>query len=493
MRVGFQEQLRLGCAAVAEVKLNLDCRDEIVPLLRGIQQVYANAPLRGAILRLIARDVNPNSSASLGRTGLDYWQIFVLAAVRLGCNPDYDKLQDLAENHANLRAVLQVGPLDSQVSFDWRRLRNNVCKLRPETLERINELIVAHGHKLMPDAARRVRTDSFVVQTNIHYPTDASLIWDGVRSILRIAPELAVLLAASGWRQYQYLRKKVKQLVRGAERAAAGKSRDRDAKTAQAFQALFAAVDPIVARAKSLLDQADGALAHLRTSLQTLALTVELDDYVTLTEQVLHVAKRRILGHEPVPKQDKVFSVFEPHTELINRGKRPNPNEFGHRVLVLDDGAGFVAYYWVMEHGELDQHVAILAIQQAQARLQGQVQCASFDKGFHTPDNQDALAELVPHPCLPEKGPRRAAAQAQQATPQFRAARQWHAGIESEIGSLMRANGLERCRDRALPGFERFIGLAVLGRNLHVLGRILIRITDPDCLAATSKRKRRAA
>ena len=465
----------------------------IIPVLRGLQHVYGNPTLRDSILELIAQDVNPQSSASLGRKGMGYWQIFVLASVRLGCDLDYDKLQDLAENHAKLRAIMQVGLLDATVSFDWRRIRNNVCQVRPETIEEINNLIVTHGQELLPEAVKQARGDSFVVKANIHYPTDASLIWDGLRRLLRIASQLATLLDASGWRQHQHLRKKIKRQVRQAEKAAASKSRNREANMVSAFRALFASADRIVDRAQSLLSQAESALGDMSTSLQAMALTFELDDYVTMTEQVLDVAKRRILDKERVPKDEKLFSLFEPHTELINRGKRPNPNEFGHLVFVLEDGAGFVSYYKVMEPGELDQDLTIPAIEEAQDRCDGQIESASFDKGFHSRDNQRELAELVSCACLPEKSPRRAAEQARQASDAFRAARRRHPGIESEIGSLVRGNGLDRCRDRTLIGFKRFVGLAVLGRNLHVLGKILIQQSHPKALAATSKRKRPAA
>src|SRR5450631_103217 len=100
MRKAFSDQRRLDCRGVLGVELNLNCRDEIVPILRALQHVYEQPKLRSTILDLIAQDVNQGASQDLGRPGMDYWQILVLAAVRLGCNLDYDKLQDLAENHA---------------------------------------------------------------------------------------------------------------------------------------------------------------------------------------------------------------------------------------------------------------------------------------------------------------------------------------------------------------------------------------------------------
>jgi transposase, IS5 family len=187
MRVAYQEQSRLDCPPIEAVELNLKCRDEIIPILRALQHVYGDAGLRGALLDLVGQDVNGGSSRKRGRPGLDYWTIVVLAAVRLGCNFDYDKLQDLAEQHRSLRLMMGVGDWQEEVDFDWRRIRDNLCLLRPETLQQINQLVVGAGHALVPEAIASVRGDTFVVETNVHYPTESSLIGDGLRWVVTLA------------------------------------------------------------------------------------------------------------------------------------------------------------------------------------------------------------------------------------------------------------------------------------------------------------------
>src|SRR6266446_2827265 len=214
MRKAFARQQRLDCPAVPDLELNLNCRDEIVPILRALQHIYSQPQLRDAILQVIATDINGTSSSKRGRQGLDYWQVLVLAAVRLGCNLDYDKLQDLAEQHGALRQLMGLGPWDQKTTFDWRRIRDNLCLIRPETVERLNQLIVAAGHELVPEAVERVRADSFVAETNIHYPTESTLIRDGLRKIFHLGAQLAVLLSIAGWRQHRHLYKKVKKLSR---------------------------------------------------------------------------------------------------------------------------------------------------------------------------------------------------------------------------------------------------------------------------------------
>ena len=156
-------------------------------------------------------------SATRGRPGLSYWEILVLAGARLGCGYDYDQLQDLAENHRALRQVMGIGDWESeekdQKRFDWRRIESNLNLLRPETIEQINQAIIEEGHRLEPQAAETVRGDSFVVETNIHYPTDSSLIADGLRKVLGLAAMLAGLFGLIGWRQHKHLYRKARKLV----------------------------------------------------------------------------------------------------------------------------------------------------------------------------------------------------------------------------------------------------------------------------------------
>src|ERR1700693_623278 len=159
MRLACPE-CRLDCLPISAVKLNLECRDEIIPILRALQHVYADAELRRELLALVGKDVNGSTDRKRGRRGMNYWEIAVLAAARLGCNLDYDKLQDLAENHRSLRQIMGIGAWqDEEVDFDWRRIEDNLNKLRPETLRKINAVIVKAGHVLEPEAIESVRGD----------------------------------------------------------------------------------------------------------------------------------------------------------------------------------------------------------------------------------------------------------------------------------------------------------------------------------------------
>jgi hypothetical protein len=176
MRRGFSDQTRLDCQAIPDVQLNLNCRDEIVPILAGLRYVYSQPQLRNEILNLVAQDVNVDSRSDTGREGLDYWNITVLASVRLGCNLDYDKLQDLAEQHRALRQIMGIGDWQDSTDFNARRIGDNIRLLKTRTVESISHRIVEEAYRLVPEAVKKQRADSFVVETDIHYPTESSLI-----------------------------------------------------------------------------------------------------------------------------------------------------------------------------------------------------------------------------------------------------------------------------------------------------------------------------
>ena len=204
-------------------------------------------------------------------------------------------------------------------------------------------------------------------------------------------------------------------------------------------------------------------------------------------------ARRRVIRGEQVPNEDKLFSIFEPHTQLYKRAKAGEPVQFGRLVLVYEDGVGFITHHHLMPRTAQDGDVVVQQTRIVQERLGGRIQQASFDRGFHTPQNQKELPRILPHPCLPKPGARQAKQQKDEASVQFRQASQRHLGVESAIGALHSGNGLDCCRDRSEVGFARYLALGILGRNLHILGRLLIAREAPKSAAAISQRQRPAA
>ena len=485
MRKPFSEQQRLDCDAIDNVKLNLNCRDELIPILSALQHIYSTPSVRDPILRLIVEDVNRYSRRDVGREGFDDWQVLVLAAVRLGCNLDYDKLQDLAEQHRALRHIMGIGDWDDETSFNWRRIQNTLLLLKPETIKKINHLIVGEGHTLDPEARKKVRADSFVVETNIHYPTESSLILDGITKVLALCVTLSGQFDISGWRQHEHLLKRVRNIAITISRVSRGKSPQSTERRDNQYRKLLTRSLKIIQRAEELIVQVQDQGSD---DVATLCKVTELKEFIELTKQVCSTTHRRVNVGETVPNEDKIFSIFETHTQLYRRGKVRQPNQFGRQVLVYEDTAGFISHYHLMDRAASDAAVVVEQTRIAQGRHRGEIEDASFDRGFFSEDNRAALEQILEYPCLPPRHRNQYSKFMNTATLRLKQSRQRHSGIESAIGALQSGNGLERCRDRTETGFDRYLSLAILGRNMHVLGKLLIARSNSKSAAGKSER-----
>ncbi len=415
---------------------------------------------------------------------MDYWHLVVLAAVRLGCDLTYDQLQDLAENHRKLRAIMGLGDCD-ETEFKWRTIRNNICLLKPGTIAHVSQLIVVEGHLLQPAAIEKVRADSFVMETNIHYPTESSLLLDGIRKIVSMCVELADEHGISGWRQHGHLLKKAKQLDRKINRIAAKKGPNYQSRMKPLYRELLQKTQLITQRARELCV----VIGQPAPSLLDMFGANTLQAFIVRTDRVASTAQRRIINGERVPNEDKLFSIFEPHTQLYQRGKAGEPIQFGRQVLVFEDSAGFIVRGVLMNRDEGDKDVAVREARSLQVDFSNGVKRLSYDRVFHSPENQTKLSELVDTLCLPKPGAKQSVVQQSEADEQFLAAQQHHPGIESAIGALQSGNALKRCRDRSEIGCERYIQLAILGRNLHTLGRMLIAREDQEAAAGHTRRQ----
>jgi hypothetical protein len=179
-----------------------------------------------------------------------------------------------------------------------------------------------------------------------------------------------------------------------------------------------------------------------------------------------------VIHDEKIPHHEKVFSIFEPHTEWISKGKAGVTQELGLKVCILEDQHGFILHHQVMEK-QTDNQVAVEMVSAAKNKFPGLTGC-SFDKGFHSPENQINLADIIDNVVLPRKGRLSAETQAIEQAEEFIQARRKHSAVESAINALEN-HALDRCLDRGLFGFKRYVALAVLARNIQILGSKLQR------------------
>ncbi len=170
---------------------------------------------------------------------------------------------------------------------------------------------------------------------------------------------------------------------------------------------------------------------------------------------------------EKIPHSEKVFSIFEEHTEWISKGKAGVPQELGLKVCVLEDQFGFLLHHHVMEN-QTDDQVAVTMVTEAKRKFAALNSC-SFDKGFHSPKNQKELQDLLDRVVLPRKGKLSLKAKEIEHSEDFIEARYKHSAVESAINALEN-HALDRRPDHGIIGFKRYVALAVLARNLQILG-----------------------
>jgi hypothetical protein len=197
---------------------------------------------------------------------------------------------------------------------------------------------------------------------------------------------------------------------------------------------------------------------------------MHIEGYIKHARRQIEQVRRRVLQGEVIPHNEKVFSIFEEHTEWICKGKAGVPQELGLKVCIVEDQYQFILHYRVMEQ-ETDEQVAVVMAQEAKQRFSDLNRC-SYDKGFHSPTNRVQLEQILDKVVLPRKGKRSVADKEREHTPEFIQARYQHSAVESAINAVEN-HGLDRCFDHGLEGFKRYVGLAVVARNIQILGHIL--------------------
>jgi IS5 family transposase len=343
----------------------------------------------------------------------------------------------------------------------------------PEVLDRINQMVLQHGLQLIgkkKDEWLRANCDSFVVETDVHYPTDINLLFDAMRKVILLIMALCDDLGVSGWRKGLYNLMKVKKYFRKAQQLKHSTSKDKT-KKAKREQLIIDAHMVYLELANSIIERAKETINSIRSTDLMVHLRIEeIQRYMAHAERQMDQIRRRVVEGETIPHHEKVFSLFEEHTEWINKGKAGVSQELGLKVCVVKDQYGFILHHRVMQH-ETDDQIAVPIIKETKERFPQLTSC-SFDKGFHSPENQVQLQEILDQVVLPRKGKLSAINKEIENSEAFREARRKHSAVESSINALEN-HGLDRCRDHAIEGFKRYVALAVVARNIQIMGHVL--------------------
>ncbi len=491
MRTVKNPQLQLGGTRIEDIQINLKSRDDIPPLLLGLQYIYTNVELRGKVFKILELNIKPDADSTTGRPGMELWKILVFGVLRVNLNWDYDRLVEMANNHKMIRKMIGHGSFTDDYEYKLQTLRDNVALLTPEILDQINTVVVEAGHSIVKKKEGeklRGRCDSFVVETNVHYPTDINLLFDAMRKVVNLIATLCALCNLSGWRQSRHNIKTLKRLFRKAQQLKRSTSKD-PKKKSKRDELIKAAHQEYIDTANTFLDKVRSSIQDAGSgSLSSIVLVFAIEKFIAHAERQIDQIHRRVILGEKIPHAEKVFSIFEEHTEWINKGKAGVPVELGLKVCVLEDQHGFILNHRVMEH-ETDEQVAIVMVDGSQKKFPALSAC-SFDKGFHSPVNQKDLQEPLDNVILPRKGRLSAKDKEREYSPEFIKARHQHSAVESAINAL-EVHGLDRCPDHGIHGFKRYVALAVLARNIQQLG-VKIRHQELALLERKEKLKKAA-
>ena len=472
MREVRNPQMGLGEVRIEDIKLDPKSRDDIPALLLGLQHLYGDAAFRSRLFALMDEYILPGVDRTVGRPGMEMWRILVMGVVKQGLGCDFDRLQELVNQHKTLRRFLGHPDVWDEHYYEYQTLMDNVGLLRPELLVEVNRLIVESGHAVArkkPGAPLRGRCDSFVVETDVHYPTDVSLLWDAMRCLVRTTGRCAVKRGVPGWRQWRHVTKAVRTLfhrVRVSRQAKAHPER----------------VEEYLERCRGLVARVEGSMGALAAAGAPALTLSRIDHYLGHAKRQIDQVERRLLKGETIPHEEKLFSIFEEHTRWIMKGKAGRPVELGVPVCLIEDQHGFILHHKILWTGG-DVDVAVPMVTETQERFPDLRVC-SFDRGFHSPENRVRLDELLEHNVLPRKGYLSKADRAREGTEEFVAARRQHPAVESAINNLEQ-RGLDRVLSHGAEGFERMVALSIVAFNVHRIGLLLQR--------RARKRRRRAA
>ncbi len=307
------------------------------------------------------------------------------------------------------------------------------------------------------------------METHVHYPTDINLLWDAIRKTIEIAADLSQTHGLTDWRQSKFNLRQLKKLYRQAGKLKHSTSQD-EAKREDKQAAMRAAHRVYLEQAQVYLERARQTRERLKHFVMAEIFLGELDEFMRHAERQIDQIDRRVLQGRRIPHEEKVFSLFQPHTEWISKGKAGVPVELGLRACIVEDQHRFILHHQVMEK-TTDDVIAVSIVEQTKQRF-GSVGSVSMDKGFHSLDNQDKLKEIVGLVVLPKKGRLSAVDREREADEEFVRLRRQHSAVESAINALEQ-HGLDVCPDHGIVGFKRYVALAVVARNVQRLGAVL--------------------
>jgi IS5 family transposase len=409
-------------------------------------------------------------SRTRGRKGTPSEVVLRLLVLKHVKNWSYETLE--REVRANLiyRDFTRIG---GEAVPDAKTMVRLGQALGPEVTHKIHLRIVQMAREQKVVHGRKMRLDTTVVETNIHYPTDSSLLGDGARVLTRIMKSIEEEVGRVGTRVRDRLRSVGHRLIE-IGRASRGRGEDAKDKQKGAYRKLMSITRQIVDQAKTVVNEVRRGIKRaqdLQGQLIVDALARQLNDFSVLTNRVLEQTKARVIQGDTHFK-DKLLSIFETATEAIRKGKAAKPTEFGKMVKIQEAENQIVTDYEVFAERPVDQTLLTRSIEKHQEIFDQAPELVAADAGFFSPDNEaNARQAGIKKIAIANKRTRSPVRWALQRKRWFRRAQCWRVGCEGRISVLKRRHGLFRCRYKGSHGMERWVGFGVIANNLINIAR----------------------
>ena len=435
----------------------------------------------GAIVQRVRRDlVRGLKKPTTGRTGLTAPQVLRSLILMRVKNWDYRELRERIADGYTLR---HFTAFDSQRVPQHDAFNRAVNRLTPATLQAVNDAVIRVAVTLGLEDGTKLRVDTTVVETDIHHPTDNTLLWDSVRVVTRLVRKLAAVLPA-GVGPFTNRTRSARRRMQEIQRMT---TRERHRRQVRTYRALIRVTEQVLTEARAVVKRTAcvrglDAVTHVTVD----ALRSEIARHCALGDRVISQTRRRVLDGQQVPTGEKLYSIFETHTDLIKRGKVLRDVEFGHKVFLAESGRGLITQYRVLSGNPADQLHVKPSLDRHKTIFDAAPSLYSSDRGFFNEENLETCQTAgVTLTCIPQSGGTRSPErEAHEKSRAFKRGQRFRAGIEGRISVLFRGRGMKRCLAEGNERFELLVGAAVLANNL---------MTIASLLAKRSSRKRSAA
>lgn len=405
----------------------------------------------------------------MGRRGLTGAQVLLSWILMRIKNWDYRELAERISDGITLRVFtgFYSNPVPGHTAF-----HRGHSRLTPELIRRINDALLQAAVQDGLEDGEASRGDTTVVEADIHHPTDAGLLWDTVRVLTRLLKQLRGL-ALHKLPRYPNRTRAAKRRMYELQRMTMSQ---REHQQVPKYRALITIAEETLKNARDAVKLTQEAGRTSSDIFIIEALRKQITDFCGLGDRVVDQARRRVLQGEQVPAAEKIYSIFEPHTALIKRGKAGKPVEFGHKIYLAETRSGLITQYWVLDGNPSDEDHVVKSIQQHKATFGGAPKLYANDRGSYSAGNIKACEqEGVACVSIPQRGGQKTAErEAFEKSLEFKKGQRFRAGIEGTISVLARGRGMKRCLAAGRKGVQLLVGLAVLANNLLRIAALLL-------------------